>query len=105
MFGNLGNLNLGDLEQAVNSLQEQAKKLDEENSTTLFTGKSGGGMVEVVVNGKGEIVDVKIDPSLLEDIDSLQILLVSGINEALNLVKESQKANAMNMVNNLNPFK
>jgi DNA-binding YbaB/EbfC family protein len=104
MFGNLGDINLSDLEKTVSSMQEQAKKVEEENEKKLFHGKSGGGMVEVVMNGKGEAVDVIIDPSLAEDLDSLQILLVAGFNEANNLVKENQKSNAMNMVNQLNPF-
>jgi DNA-binding YbaB/EbfC family protein len=99
------NLNLGDLEKAVSSMQEQAKKVEAENENKLFTGKSGGGMVEVIVNGKGEAVEVKIDKSLSDDLDSLQILIVAGINEALSLVKENQKQNALNMVSGLNPFK
>ena len=108
MFGNLGdlgNLNLGDLEKAVSSMQEQAKKVEIENESKLFTGKSGGGMVEVIMNGKGEAIDVKIDPSLSDDLDSLQILIIAGINDALSLVQENQKSNAMNMVSDLNPFK
>jgi hypothetical protein len=105
MFGNLGNLNLADLEKAVTSMQEEALKLEAENEKTLFSGKSGGGMVEVIMNGKGEAVDIKIDPSLSDDLDSLQILLVAGVNDALNLVKENQKHSAMSMVNQLNPFK
>ena len=105
MFGNLGNLNLGDLEKAVSSMQEQAKKVEEDNEKRLFTGKSGGGMVEVTMNGKSETIDVKIDPSLSGDLDSLQILIIAGVNDALALVREHQKSNAMNMVNELNPFK
>jgi len=99
-----GNLNLGDLEKAVSSMQEEAKKIEKENESKLFSGKSGGGMVEVILNGKGEAVDIKIDPSLAEDLDSLQILLVAGFNEALALVRENQKVTALSMVNQLNPF-
>jgi len=36
---------------------------------------------------------------------SLQILIVAGINDALTLVQENQKSNALNMVSELNPFK
>ncbi len=100
-----GNGNLGDLNTLLSSMQEEAKKLEEEKNNSLFTGKSGGGMVEVTMNGKGEAVDIKIDPSLLDDVDALQILLVAGFNDAVNLVSENQKTLAMNMVNQLNPFK
>jgi len=97
-------LNLNDLQDAVSSLQEQAKKIEEENSSKMFTAKSGGGMVAVSSNGKGEIVDVEIDSSLLEDKDSLQILLIAGINDALQMVRDNQKNSAMSMVNGMNPF-
>ena len=105
MFGNLSNLNMADLEKAVSSMQEQVKKAEEDNATKLFLGKSGGGMIEVTMNGKGEAVDIKIDPSLSDDLESLQILIVAGINDALTLVQENQKSNALNMVSELNPFK
>ena len=98
------NLNLGDLQNAVSSMQEQAKKIEEENSSKIFTAKSGGGMVEISVNGKGEVVDIEINDSLLEDRDSLQILLIAGVNDALQLVRDNQKDSAMSMINGINPF-
>ena len=90
--------NLEDLGKTISAFQEEAKKLDEENENTILTGKGGGGLVEVTINGKGEVVDVKIDPSLKDDLASVQIMLVSAINEAFSLVKEHQRNSAMNLV-------
>jgi DNA-binding YbaB/EbfC family protein len=57
-------------------------------------------MVEISMNGKSEVIDVVIDKSLMEDKDSLQILLIAGINDAIEKVKDAQKESAMNIVGN-----
>ncbi|MEO1924165.1 MAG: YbaB/EbfC family nucleoid-associated protein [Nautiliaceae bacterium] len=92
MFGNI------DLNEMMQKLQEQMQEAD--NKT--YTAKSGGGLVEATVNGKFEVVDLKIDDSLLEDKESLQILLMSAINDAIKMAVEDKKAQAMNMFGGLN---
>ncbi len=89
------NLNLNEL---MEKLQENMQQAD--NKT--YTAKSGGGLVEVSVNGKFEVIDLKIDDSLLEDKESLQILLMSAINDAIKMAVEDKKAEAMNMFGGLN---
>lgn len=66
--------------------------------------KSGGGMVEISINGNNEVIDLSIDDSLLEDKDSLQILLISAINDCLHQADNNRKMTAMNMMGGLNPF-
>ena len=92
MFGNL------DLNEMMQKLQEQMQEAD----TKTYTAKSGGGLVEATVNGKFEVVDLKIDDSLLEDKESLQILLMSAVNDAIKMAVEDKKAQAMNMFGGLN---
>jgi DNA-binding YbaB/EbfC family protein len=92
MFGNI------DLNEMMKKLQEQMQEAD--NKT--YTAKSGGGLVEATVNGKFEVVDLKIDDSLLEDKESLQILLMSAINDAIKMAVDDKKAQAMNMFGGLN---
>jgi hypothetical protein len=94
----LGKLNLNDVMNQVNQMAEQAK---EEGEKQLFTSKTGGGMVELSINGNSEVVDLKIDDSLMEDKDSLQILLISAINDVIKQADASKKAMAMNMGMNL----
>ncbi len=88
---------LGDIGKLFEEMQEKAKKLQEEQESKIFTAKSGGGMIKVSANGKGEIIDIDIDDSLLEDKDSLQILLISAINDVLKMVEENRKQSAMNL--------
>jgi len=81
--------------------QEQAKKMQEDAESKTFTAKSGGGMVKVSMNGKGEVIDIAIDDSLLEDKESLQILLISAMNDVNAMVEEDKKHAATQMLSSL----
>ena len=91
----LKNLNLGDM---LNQFQNMAQNAKEENSSRIFTSKAGGGMIEISINGNSEVIDLKIDDSLLEDKDSLQILLISCMNDVIKQSDENKKMMAMNMM-------
>jgi len=92
VFGNI------DLNAMMQQLQEGMKA----QSNKTYTASSGGGMVEVSVNGEFEVVDMNIDDSLLEDKSSLQILLIAATNDAIKMAVEDKKAQAMNMFGGLN---
>jgi DNA-binding YbaB/EbfC family protein len=89
---------MGDMQNRVKELEEKAKEIE-------LTAKSGGGLVKVTMNGLGEVVDVTIDDSLLHDKSSLQILLMSAINDANKMVEDNRKSQAMGMMGGMNPFK
>lgn len=101
----LSKINLNDV---MNQVQEMAQKSKEENSEKVFTSKAGGGMVSISVNGNSEVIDLQLDDSLLEDKDSLQILLISAMNDVIKQSDEFKKQNAMNMMmgglGGMNPF-
>lgn len=105
MFGNLG-----DIGKMLEGMQESTAKLQAELESKTFNVKSGGGLVEVSINGKGEIIDINIDDSLLSDKDSLQILLIGAINDANKMVEQNRQSSAMGMLGDigtmggLNPF-
>jgi DNA-binding YbaB/EbfC family protein len=92
MFGNM------DLNEMMKKLQESMTEAD--NKT--YTATAGGGMVEATANGKFEIIDLKIDDSLLEDKESLQILIISAVNDAIKMAVEDKKTQALNMFGGLN---
>lgn len=97
----LSKLNLNEMMSQVQDMANQAK---EENASKIFTSKAGGGMVEISINGNSEIIDLKIDDSLLEDKDSLQILLISCINDVIKQSDENKKMMAMNMMGGMGSF-
>ncbi|MCK4875353.1 MAG: YbaB/EbfC family nucleoid-associated protein [Sulfurimonas sp.] len=99
MFGNMG-----DMSKMLEGMQENASKLQAELESKTFNVKSGGGLVEVSMNGKGEVIDLNIDDSLLSDKDSLQILLIGALNDASKMVQQNQQSSALGMLGGMNPF-
>ena len=101
MFENMDFSKMGEMLQKA---QEEAKKMQEESANKTFTSKSGGGLIKVTGNGNGEIVDIEIDDSLLEDKDALQILLISAVNDVYKMIEEDKKMVASKMLGGLGGF-
>jgi DNA-binding YbaB/EbfC family protein len=102
MFGNMG-----DMSKMLEGMQENAAKLQAELESKTFSVKTGGGMVELSVNGKGEVIDLNIDDELLSDKESLQILLIGAMNDVNKMVQQNQQSSAMGMLGGMggmNPF-
>ncbi|WP_456389201.1 YbaB/EbfC family nucleoid-associated protein [Hydrogenimonas sp.] len=98
-------MDMGGLQKMLEEVQKKAKEFEEKSESVEFTAKSGGGLVKVTANGKGEIIDIDIDDSLLEDKEALQILLISAINDVLKMAEQNKKSAAMNMFGGgFNPF-
>lgn len=97
-------LNLGDMGKMLEQMQEKAKEVQEQSKNVQFTSKAGGGMVELTANGLGEVIDLQIDDSLLEDKESLQILLISAMNDITKMIEENKKSQALGMMGGMNPF-
>jgi len=93
--------NLGDMSKLLEGMQENAAKLQEELASKTFSVKSGGGLIELTLNGNGEVIDLNIDDELLSDKDSLQILLIGAINDANKMVQQNQQSSAMSMLGGL----
>lgn len=95
---------MNQFQSLLNTMQEQIKELESSAQDSIHTAKSGGGLVSVSINGAGEVLDISIDDSLLEDKDSLQILLISAINDAYKNVENNKKSQALNLLGGLSPF-
>ena len=74
-------------------IQGEMKKVQEEMAKEEVTGSSGGGMVEVTINGKFEVVDVRIEKKLLkgDDAEMLEDLILAAVNSAMSKVQELVK--------------
>ena len=83
MFQGLGNL--GAIWKQASELSGQLEKLGEELKGRRATGSSGGGMVEVEINGALEVLRCKIDPQLAGqgDRELLEDLVVAAMNQAV----------------------
>ena len=74
---------MGMMKQAKD-LQEKMQRLQEEVAALTIEGSAGGGLIKVTVNGKSEMKNIKIDPSLLkpDEAEILEDLIVAAINDA-----------------------
>jgi len=86
----------GGMMKQAQELQAKMAKLQEEAAEKTIEASSGGGMVTVVVNGRQQVLSIKIDPEVVkaEDVDMLQDLVLAAVNEGL---RKSQEAMADEM--------
>lgn len=89
--------NMGDMGKMLEGMQENMAKLQAELESKTFSVKSGGGAVELTVNGKGEVVDLSIEESAMQDRATLQILLIGAMNDANKMVQQNQQSSAFNL--------
>lgn len=85
MFDSLKNLgNLGSLLTRAREMQEKMKQLQEELGKRTVEADAGGGMVTATVNGKLELVRVRIDKSKIDvnDTEMLEDLIVAATSAA-----------------------
>jgi len=102
MFGK--DFDMGKMSEMMSQMQDKAKELQEQAKNVELTAKAGGGLIEVTANGTGEIIDLNIDSSLMDDKESLQILLISVMNDVNQMVEDNKKSQAMGMMGGMNPF-
>ncbi|UCD17343.1 MAG: YbaB/EbfC family nucleoid-associated protein [Candidatus Zixiibacteriota bacterium] len=85
--GGLGNL-MKQFQQMQAKMEELQARLEEEE----IEGTAGGGMVKCIVNGKQELLEIRIDPEVVnpEDVEMLQDLIVAAVNQARQKAQELQ---------------
>lgn len=85
--------NMANLMKQAQRMQRQMEDGQKELETKEFTAAAGGGAVQVTVNGKKEILGVKLSQEVVdpEDVEMLQDLMVAAANEAL---RKADEANA-----------
>jgi DNA-binding YbaB/EbfC family protein len=81
-------INPFDILKNARKIQEQMGEFQEKLGFLKVTGSSGGGMVEIEINGRMEIQEVHIAPEAMEDREMLQDLVAAAFNSALGKIKE-----------------
>lgn len=90
----LGGMNINQLMKEAKKMQADVEKSQEELVTKEFSSTAGGGAIEVIVTGAKTIKSIKIKQEVVdpEDVEMLQDLILTCINEALRKVDEAQSA-------------
>ena len=93
-----------EMQQRIAEMQEQMNATQEAIEAQEFTASVGGGVVEAKVNGKKELLSVSIKPEAVdpEDVEMLQDLVVSAVNEALRQAGEAMEQGMSKVTNGLN---
>ena len=101
MPGNMNNL-MKQAQRMQRQMEESQKALEEKE----VTAKSGGGAVEVTVNGKKEVLKVKLSPEVVDpdDIEMLEDLIVAATNEALREIEEISQESMSKITGGLGGF-
>ena len=92
MGGGFGGMNLNQLMKEAKKMQSDVAKSQEELAAKEFEASAGGEAVKVKVSGNKEIKEIKIKPEVVdpEDVEMLEDLILTCINEALRKVDSAQ---------------
>ncbi|MEN6439404.1 MAG: YbaB/EbfC family nucleoid-associated protein [Syntrophobacter sp.] len=90
--------------QQVKALQEKMAKIQADLALRTVEASAGGGMVIVTVNGKQEVLGIKIDPQVVDpqDIEMLQDLIAAAVNDGLRKAQEMAASEMGKLAGGLN---
>jgi len=73
------------IQQMMKQAQQMQERLQKQMADMRVEASAGGGMVTATVNGKLEVIGVRIEPSLLDskDVEMIQDLVVAAVNEGI----------------------
>lgn len=96
-------MNLQKMMKQAQELQRKMAEQQEQLAEKTYEATAGGGMVTVEVNGKAEVLRVKLDPDVFAggDKEMIEDLIVAGVNEALKQAQEAQQAGMMGVMGNM----
>lgn len=95
---------MASLMKQANQMQAKMKKAQEEMASREFTGTSGGGAVTAKVTGDNKILGLTINPEVVksDDLDMLQDMIVSAINDALKTAKDESSKEMSKITGGMN---
>lgn len=91
-MGGFGGMNINNLMKEAKKMQAEMQKSQEELATKEFESTAGGGAISVKVTGEKVIKEIKIKPDVVDpdDVEMLEDLILTCVNEALRKVDSAQ---------------
>ena len=92
--GGFGGMNMNQIMKQAKKMQEEMAKSQENLSSKTFESSTGGGAVNVKVNGSKELQEITIKKEVVDpdDVEMLQDLILTAVNEALRKVDSATQA-------------
>ncbi|MEO5376582.1 MAG: YbaB/EbfC family nucleoid-associated protein [Magnetococcus sp. DMHC-6] len=96
--------NIGNILKQAQEMQAKMAKIQEDLGNAVLTGSAGGGMVEVTMNGKQEVVKVRLDHTVVDanDIEMLEDLITSAFNDAQRRIQQMAQEQLSKVTGGLN---
>ncbi|HEV3151936.1 MAG TPA: YbaB/EbfC family nucleoid-associated protein [Acidobacteriaceae bacterium] len=102
-------MNPQDIQKMLGQAQEMQQQMEQRLASTVVEATSGGGAVTVKMNGKKQVLSLKIDPTAVAglgsntaDVEMLEDLIVAALNEAGRRADESLQSGLSGMLGGLN---
>ena len=99
-----GGMNMNQLMKQAQKMQQQMAEMQEELANKTLEVSSGGGAIKVTINGEKKILDLTISPDVVDpdDVEMLQDLVISAVNEAIRQIEESANSQMSKLTGGLN---
>lgn len=94
-----GGMNMNAMIKQAQKMQQQMLKAQEELAEMEHTATVGGGVVKATVKGLSTVTSIAIDPEVIDpdDAETLEDLVVSAVNEALNMAQKENESRMKQM--------
>lgn len=86
-----GGMDKGGMMKRIQQMQEDMERIQAEVEESVFSASAGGGAVEAEVNGKHELLGLRIQPDVVDpdDVEMLQDMILVAVNEAIRKASEA----------------
>lgn len=95
---------LGNMMKQIQKMQAKMEEIQAQLAEAEVEGTAGGGMVKAIANGKQDLLEIKIDPEVVnpDDIEMLQDLIVAAVNQARQKAQDLQNERMAELTGGLN---
>ena len=99
-----GGMNQAAMMKQAQKMQQEMLRMQEEMENKTYSATTGGGMVTATVNGKHEVLDLKINPEAVDpdDVEMLQDMVIAAVNEAMRTADAEASNNMSRLTGGLN---
>ena len=99
-----GGMNQAAMMKQAQKMQQEMLRMQEEMENKTYSATTGGGMVTATVNGKHQVLDMKINPEAVDpdDVEMLQDMVIAAVNEAMRAADTDAANNMSRLTGGLN---
>lgn len=99
-----GAQNMNQIIKQAQKMQDDMKELQDKLDSTEYNGESGSGLIKATVNGKHDVLAIKIDPSAVDtdDLEMLEDLIAAAVNDAVTKAKNENETEMNKLTGGLN---